>query len=185
MHFEILCHAVSYEPSLIMFLRFSLSGLQWALVHHREDTMSAFVFIMLEDPSIVDVETKEDPASHSSIIRHTKHVRTEGDLSNVQVQPVIDASMGKKAPHSVRRSTRGTSFVGATSQSSDPIFVNSGDEDDVNVIASMTGINLVKTEVVLVVVCDVGGTSTGPSKADISAVLRKLNEGKLIVEKET
>ncbi|MFS7939096.1 hypothetical protein Hanom_Chr05g00447711 [Helianthus anomalus] len=133
----------------------------------RKD-MSALDFNMLEDSSAVELESKEVLVGRPPITRCTKYVRPVGDLANVLVQLVRDAYVGKKASCPVRRSTMGASSIGATSKSSDPISIDSGDEDDVDVIASLTGIKLVKTEGIQEIVRDV-----------------KLNESKQTVEKQT
>ncbi|MFS7939104.1 hypothetical protein Hanom_Chr05g00447801 [Helianthus anomalus] len=150
----------------------------------RKD-MSAVDFNMLEDSSAVELESKEVLVGRPPITCCTEYVRPVGDLANVLVQLVRDAYVGKKASCPVRRSTRGASSVGATSQSSDPVSIDSGDEDDVDVIASLTGIKLVKTEGIQEIVRDVVGVFAAPSKADISAMLKKLNESKQTVEKRT
>ncbi|MFS8001761.1 hypothetical protein Hanom_Chr13g01194211 [Helianthus anomalus] len=87
--------------------------------------MSALDYILLNDPSNVEIDQKEIPEGGPSIVYHTEHVRTTGNLESVPIQPIMDSSSAKKkhAPSC------------------------SGDEDDANLIASITGVKLVKHEV--------------------------------------
>ncbi|MFS7993320.1 hypothetical protein Hanom_Chr12g01092651 [Helianthus anomalus] len=66
--------------------------------------------------------------------------RTARDLESVPIQPIVDSSSAKKQPAPTRRSTKATS-------SPNPISVDSGDENDANVIAFVTSVKLVKKEV--------------------------------------
>ncbi|MFS7948806.1 hypothetical protein Hanom_Chr06g00564171 [Helianthus anomalus] len=212
MHFEILCCALSYEPSLLMFHRFFPSYSEWGLrlllklcasrtklrayleellvvlgvsqdwvdsdfepifCVDREE-MSALDYILLDDPSHVEIEQREIPVGGPSIVRRTEHVRTTGDLESVPLQLIMDGSSAKKLHAPVRMSTRGTVSTSAISQSSYPISIDSVDEDDVSVVASVNRIKLVKKEVVP----EASGGACDASSVKISAVLKKLNESK-------
>ncbi|KAJ0878762.1 hypothetical protein HanRHA438_Chr10g0443431 [Helianthus annuus] len=83
-----------------------------------------------------------------------------------------------------RWSTRGASSTGSTSQSFDRISIDSGDEDDANVITFMTSVKLVKIETSQDGTTEVEGASTTPSKVSMEAVLTKLNKRKRSVMKK-
>ncbi|MFS8021189.1 hypothetical protein Hanom_Chr16g01424511 [Helianthus anomalus] len=138
--------------------------------------MSALDYILLNDPSDVEIEQKEIPRGGPSIVLRTEHVRTAKDLESVSIQPIVDSSSAKKQHAPTRRSTRETSSPNVAPQSSYPISVDSGDEDDANVITSDTGVKLVKKEVLEAS----GGAGDAPGQ-HISIVLKKLNETKRIV----
>ncbi|MFS7908981.1 hypothetical protein Hanom_Chr01g00089461 [Helianthus anomalus] len=152
MFFEILCRALSYEPSLVMFRRFfslfrngdwytiektQCEGLLLRLRSYRAKLrayleellvvlgiiqdwvgsdiepifcldrkdmyfcvycMSALRYILLGDPSGVEIEQREIHDGGPSIVRRTEHVRTAGDLESVPLQPIMDGSFAKKLP---------------------------------------------------------------------------------------
>ncbi|KAF5791718.1 hypothetical protein HanRHA438_Chr09g0409671 [Helianthus annuus] len=70
--------------------------------------MSALDYILLDDPSAVEIEQREIPEGGPSIVQRTEHVQTAGDLESVPLQPIMDDSSIKKLPAPVRRSTRRT-----------------------------------------------------------------------------
>ncbi|MFS8026882.1 hypothetical protein Hanom_Chr16g01491881 [Helianthus anomalus] len=188
MHLEILCHALSYEPSLFLFRRFfrltrngdwytiektqceapllsaiepELHELEWEFLlrlrayRTKLRTYSKELLVVLgisqdwvdscfEPVFFVDqkgmyfcIEQKEIPEDGPSIVRRTEHVRTAGDLESVPIQPIVDSSSAKKQLVPIRRSTRRASSPNVAPQSSDPISVDSGDEDAASVIASV------------------------------------------------
>ncbi|KAF5805567.1 hypothetical protein HanXRQr2_Chr05g0210861 [Helianthus annuus] len=135
--------------------------------------MSALDFILLNDPSGVEIEQKEIPEGGPSIVRRTEHVRIVVNLESVPIQPIMDGSSTKKLHVPIRRSTRGASSPNVVPQSTDPISVDSGHEDDTSVIASVTRVKLIKKEV--------SEASYGAGDAPglkICIVLKKLNETK-------
>ncbi|MFS7945199.1 hypothetical protein Hanom_Chr06g00521341 [Helianthus anomalus] len=117
--------------------------------------MSALEFILLGDPSGVEIEQREIAEGSPSI-------------------PIMDGSSSKKLSIMVRRSTRGTASPRVGPQSSDPISVDRGDEDDASVIAYVTRVKFVKKEVVLEASSGVGDAYG----RKIVVVLKKLNETK-------
>ncbi|KAJ0726164.1 hypothetical protein HanPI659440_Chr12g0467161 [Helianthus annuus] len=110
--------------------------------------MSALDYILLDDLSGVEIEQREIPEGGPSIVRRTEHVRTAGNLESVRLQPIMDGSSTKKLHAPVRMSTRGTASSIVVPQSSDPISIDSGDEDDASVVASVTRVKFMKKEVV-------------------------------------
>ncbi|KAJ0540808.1 hypothetical protein HanRHA438_Chr09g0377431 [Helianthus annuus] len=137
--------------------------------------MSALDYILLNDPSDVEINQKEIPEGAHSVVRRTEHVRTAGDFEGVPIQLIVDSSSAKKQPALPRRSTRSTASPNVASHSSDPISVDSGDEDDANVIAFVIGVTPVKKEVPEAP----SGAGDVPDQ-QISVVLKKLNESKKI-----
>ncbi|KAM0058662.1 hypothetical protein Hdeb2414_s0005g00172641 [Helianthus debilis subsp. tardiflorus] len=135
--------------------------------------------ICQDDPSGVEIEQREIPEGGPSIVRHTEHVRTAGNLESVPHQPIMDGSSAKKLPAPVRKSTRGTASSSVVPQSSDPISIDSSDEDDAGVVVSVTGVKFLKKEVVP----KASGGADDASSLKISAVLKKFNETKRIVPK--
>ncbi|KAJ0457109.1 hypothetical protein HanIR_Chr15g0770091 [Helianthus annuus] len=127
--------------------------------------MGALDYILLDDPSCVEIEQREIPEGGPSIFCRTEHVRTAGDVESIPLQPIMDGSSAKKLHAPVRRSTKGTISTSAISQSSDPISTNSGDGDDASVVASVTRIKLVKKEVVSEAY---GGAGDASSHSDLN-----------------
>ncbi|MFS7889927.1 hypothetical protein Hanom_Chr00s000005g01612711 [Helianthus anomalus] len=109
--------------------------------------ISALEYILLDDPCSVEIVQKEVPEGAPSVVRRNEHVQTGGDFKSVPIQPLVDGSSTKKQPAPPRRSTRSTSSTAVVSRYSDPISVDSDDEDDANVITSVIGVKPVKKEV--------------------------------------
>ncbi|KAJ0781130.1 hypothetical protein HanPI659440_Chr06g0245781 [Helianthus annuus] len=103
----------------------------------NEKGLSALDYILLDDPSSVEIGQKEVHEGAPSVVRRNEHVQTGGYFKSVPVQSLVDGSSAKKQPAHPRRSTRSTSSPAVVSQSSDPISVDSGAEDDANVITSV------------------------------------------------
>ncbi|MFS8033682.1 hypothetical protein Hanom_Chr17g01572421 [Helianthus anomalus] len=113
--------------------------------------MSALDYILLDDPSGVEIEQREIPEGGPSIVRRTEHVRT------TPLQPIMDGSSAKKLL---------ALFEGLPGE----LFL----PDDANVVASVTRIKLMKKEVVP----EASGRTGDASSLKISVVLKKLNETK-------
>ncbi|MFS7920051.1 hypothetical protein Hanom_Chr03g00219731 [Helianthus anomalus] len=154
MFFIITLRVVSYELFLLTFSRFftlARNG-DWFTIEKTQCEVALFSGTIVHTYSWKDrffcLRLKEVLEDCPSIIRHTEHVQPAGDVESVSYQPIIDGSSVKKLPLPVIGSTRGASSVSAATQSSDYISINSGDEDNAYVISSVTGIKLVKKEIV-------------------------------------
>ncbi|KAJ0490051.1 hypothetical protein HanHA300_Chr12g0451001 [Helianthus annuus] len=182
MHFEILCHALIYEPSLLMFRCFFhlAQNDDWYSIEKTQceapllsTTMSTLDYILLSDSSGVEIEQRKIPEGSPSIVRHTEHLRNAEDLESVPLQPIIDGSSAKKLSAPVQRSTGGIASPSVAPQSSNTISMDSGDEDDLSVIASVIGVKFVKKEFP-----EASGGANDAYRLKIFVVLKKLNETK-------
>ncbi|MFS7984720.1 hypothetical protein Hanom_Chr11g00989861 [Helianthus anomalus] len=169
----------AYPKELLVMLGISQD---WAkssfepVLYMNDKQMSALGYILLNDTSNVEINQKEVSEVNPSVVRRNEHVTTGGDFESVPIQPLVDCSSAKKQVAPSRQTTRSTGSAAVASQFSDPISVDSGNEDDANIIASAIGVKPVKKETL-----EVSSEAGGALDQQISVVLKKRNESKRVV----